>query len=112
MTTADSRRVLTSLTSVAIPFGVVLLALFLRTYRLEIVAWVPDSYDRLAATKRLLAGEFPISRIYPPGVSLLMAPFFAVFPKTLDTMQAVIVISGVCLAAIGYFWMLRLTGER
>src|SRR5687767_10920466 len=50
----------------ALLMGVVLLALFLRVYALNMVAWVPDSYDRLGDAGRLASGRLPQSTIYPP----------------------------------------------
>src|SRR5688572_6960499 len=76
------------------------------------VAWVPDSYDRLADAGRLASGRLPESTIYPPGVSVIMAPFFAVLPDSLWTMQAVIAGSGVALVLVSYRWIHTLTGER
>ena len=92
--------------------GVLGLALFLRVYALEMAAWVPDSYDRLADAGRLASGRLPESTIYPPGVSVMMAPFFAVLPDSLWTMQAVIAGSGVALVLVTYRWIHTLTGER
>src|SRR5689334_12839092 len=60
-----------------------LLALFLRLYRLDIGAWVPDSYDRLTDAVRMAHGHLPRSRIYPPGVALILMPAVALFPASL-----------------------------
>jgi len=99
-------------TDLALLIGIVLLALFLRVYALDIVAWVPDSYDRLGDAGRLASGRLPQSTIYPPGVGVMMAPFFAVLPDSLWTMQAVIAGSGVVLVLVAYRWVDSLTGER
>ena len=44
--------------SAAIPGGIVLLALFLRVYRLEIISINFDTYEQLTATKRLLSAGY------------------------------------------------------
>lgn len=98
--------------AIALPLALVALALFLRIYRLEVVAWVPDSYERLFDARLIAAGELPQSTIYPPGVALIMAPLFWFLPDTLTTMQIPIIASGVGLVAVSYAWMMRLTGDR
>jgi hypothetical protein len=94
------------------PLCLATIALFLRTYHLTLMGWVPDTYERLAATQKLLRGEFPLSPITPPGVSFVMAPFFAVLPQTVETMQAVTIAAGIGLVLIAYVAMLKLTGDR
>ena len=96
----------------AIPLSLMALALFLRIYRLEELGWVPDTYERLFDAQRLASGELPASDIYPPGASVVMAPFFLIFSDSLATMQAVIIASSVALVGISYAWMLRVTGDR
>lgn len=88
-----------------------LLALFLRTYRLSLISINFDTYEQLTATRRLLSGEFPISRIYPPGIAIIMAAPMAIFPRTLLTMQAVIICCSVALVAVSYVATRKLTGD-
>ena len=59
----------------ALPGAIVLLALFLRVYRMELEAWLPDTYEQLTASRNLVHGVFPPSDIYPPGVAVTMAPW-------------------------------------
>jgi hypothetical protein len=85
---------------------------FLRLHQLETLGWIPDSYERLEATQKLLAGDFPTSFNYPPGVAVLMAPFLAFMPDTLASMQVVIVAFGILLVALGFAIGLKLTSSR
>lgn len=95
-----------------LPLALLLVALGLRIYRLEAMAWVPDTYERLEDTRRILAGQLPHSTLYPPGVSVLMALPAAVFGASLLTMQAVTIMLGAALVLLAYFGTLRLTGDR
>jgi uncharacterized membrane protein len=110
----QTRRFLTALQvhTWGVPFILAAVALFFRTYRAELLGWLPDSYERLESAQRLLAADIPLSPIYPPGVDVIMAPFFSFLPPTLDTMQAVIVASGVLLTVVCYAAVLRLTHDR
>ncbi|MEK7692632.1 MAG: hypothetical protein AAB349_00395, partial [Chloroflexota bacterium] len=96
----------------AVPAAIVLLALLLRVFRLELHAWTPDTYEQLTAGRRLVAGEFPISVFYPPGVAITLAPAFLFFPQTLATQQGVIIGSSVVLVAVAYFAMRSATKDR
>ena len=96
----------------AVPASIVLLALFLRVYRLELQAWTPDTYEQLTAGRRLVAGEFPISVFYPPGVAITLAPAFLFFPQTLATQQGVIISASIILVAVAYFAMRSATNDR
>ena len=88
-------------------------ALFLRLYRLDgFLTYYPDSYAQLRAVENLLAGHFPVSYFYPPGVALFLAPAFALFPDTLATMQAAVLVAGLALVVVAYAATLRLTGDR
>jgi hypothetical protein len=98
--------------AIAIPLAIVALALFLRTWRLEVQGWTPDTYEQLDATKRLIAGEFPVSYLYPPGVAITMAPFLQVLPATLASMQIVIIGSSLLLVAVSYVFVVKATGDR
>src|SRR5438034_947874 len=89
-----------------------LVALALRTYNFSLLSWVPDGYEQLDATKRLLALDFPLSRIYSPGVAVVMAPFLLFLPRTLQGMQYVMIGSGVLLVPLAYLAVLRLTRDR
>jgi hypothetical protein len=98
--------------AVALPLAIVGLALFLRTCRLELDAGTPDSYEQLDAAKRLLAGDFPLSRIYPPGVAITLAPFLQILPATLASVQGVVVGASLLLVAISYVVVVKATGDR
>jgi len=98
--------------AVAVPLGIVVLALLLRTWRLELQGWTPDTYEQLAAARRLASADFPLSRIYPPGVAATMAPFFLFLPATLASMQAVIVGASLALIGVAYALVLKATGDR
>src|SRR4051794_24067285 len=78
-----------------LPLTLTLVALVLRAYRLSIIGWVPDNYEQLRATERLLRLELPLSNLYSPGIALIMAPFVALFPDDIATLQGVIVAAGV-----------------
>jgi hypothetical protein len=96
----------------AVPAAIVLLALLLRVCRLELQAWTPDTYEQLTAGRRLVAGEFPISGFYPPGVAITLAPAFLFFPQTLATLQGVIIGSSLVLVVVAYFTMRSATKNR
>jgi MFS family permease len=110
MTREAGRRV--RLLDVLLGAEILAVAAFLRLHQLETLGWIPDTYERLEATKKLLAGDLPNSSLYPPGVAVLMAPFLAFMPDTLASMQVVIVAFGVLLVALGFVIGLRLTGSR
>ena len=87
--------------------------LFLRLYRLEgFTTYYPDSYAQLRAVENLLSASFPLSYLYPPGVSLFLAPFFAVLPNSLVTLQAVVMTAGLALVAVAYAASQAATGDR
>lgn len=96
----------------AVPVAIVLLALLLRVYRLELQAWTPDTYEQLTAGRRLVAGEFPISVFYPPGVAITLAPALLFFPQTLATQQGVIIASALVLVAVAYVAVRSATTDR
>jgi hypothetical protein len=96
----------------AVPLGILALALFLRTWRFELHGWTPDTYEQLDATKRLLAGDSPLSRLYPPGIAITMAPALLILPATLASMQAVIIGASLALIAVSYVLVLKATGDR
>ncbi len=100
------------LSRAALPAAIVLVALFLRVYRMELEAWLPDTYEQLAASRNLVHGVFPTSDIYPPGVALTMAPAMLVLPQTLATMQAVIVVASLVTIALCYVAVRDATGDR
>jgi hypothetical protein len=95
-----------------VPAVLTLVALVLRTYNFSLLSWVPDGYEQLEATKRLLALDFPLSRIYSPGVAVVMAPFLLFLPRTLEGMQYVMIGSGVLLVPLAYLAVVRLTRDR
>lgn len=97
--------------SVAVPAGITALGLFLRTYRLEIISVNFDTYEQLAATTRLLSADFPISRIYPSGIAVIMAVPMSILPRTVTTMQAVIIGCSVTLPAVAYVAVRRVSGD-
>ncbi len=107
-----SARVRPMLAEAALPAAIVLLALFLRVYRLELQAWTPDTYEQLTASRNLVHGIFPLSDIYPPGVAVTMAPAMLLLPQTLATMQGVIIGSALVLVAVAYFGIRRATNDR
>jgi hypothetical protein len=98
--------------AVAVPLGIVALALLLRTWRFDLQTWTPDTYEQLAASRRLVAADFPLSGLYPPGVAATMAPFFLFLPQSLATMQVVIIGSSLVLIALSYALVLKATGDR
>lgn len=93
--------------------SVVALGLFLRLYGWDgFVTFYPDSYGQLRAAENLVSGEFPISSFYPPGVALFLAPFFALLPDTLLTMQVAIMVAGLALIVFAYLACWAATGDR
>ena len=93
--------------------GVILAGgVFLRLYNLQPFAWVPDQYERLIEAKELLSGELPDSVIYPPGVTLLLAPFVALLGPTEGTMQAMTIVFSLALVPVAYLWVWRTTSDR
>jgi hypothetical protein len=88
------------------------LAVFLRVYRLELQAWTPDTYEQLEAASRLVRGEFPLSRLYPPGVAVTLAPAFLLFPDALATMQAVIIAMSLAVVVLAYVWSRQLIDDE
>ncbi|MEX0750643.1 MAG: glycosyltransferase family 39 protein [Dehalococcoidia bacterium] len=90
-----------AITAVTLAAGFVA-AVFVRTWRLTPHARIPDTYEHMSATRRLLSGEFPLSDLYPPGVALVLAPFFAIFPDTVTTVQAAVVLFSLVLIALAY----------
>jgi hypothetical protein len=96
----------------ALPAAIVLVALFLRVYRMELEAWLPDTYEQLTASRNLVHGVLPPSPIYPPGVAVTMAPAMLLLPQTLATMQAVIVLASLVTIAVCYFGVKEATGDR
>ncbi|MEX2159197.1 MAG: hypothetical protein WEB04_07320 [Dehalococcoidia bacterium] len=88
-------------------------ALVLRLYHLvSYVAFYPDSYGQLRAAENLASLQFPISYYYPPGIALFLAPFFAVLPDSLLTMQIAILAAGLALVGVAYAWGVAATGDR
>ena len=106
-----SQRVAMLVRTAWLPLLLTLTALALRVYDLTTLSWVPDNHEQLAATERLLRLELPLSRIYPPGVAILMAPFVAIFPHDIATLQAVIVAAGVAMVPLGYVAALKITQD-
>ncbi|TAK73089.1 MAG: phospholipid carrier-dependent glycosyltransferase [Dehalococcoidia bacterium] len=100
------------LAEAALPGAIVLLALFLRAYRMELEPWLPDTYEQLTASRNLVHGVFPPSDIYPPGVAVTMAPAMLLLPQTLATMQVVIVVASLITIALCYFAVREATGDR
>ncbi len=88
-------------------------ALLLRLYGLDgFITYYPDTYAQLRAVDNLLAGEFPISYIYPPGIATALAPVFLILPDTLAAMQVAVVLAGVALIGLAYIIGRAWTGER
>ncbi len=96
----------------AVPAAVLLLALLVRTYRLQLQAWMPDTYEQLSAARALVAGHFPLSHLYPPGVAITLAPAMLLLPQTLASMQVVILAAGLILIVVAYVCTARATGDR
>ncbi|MEX0749836.1 MAG: glycosyltransferase family 39 protein [Dehalococcoidia bacterium] len=96
----------------AAPALIVCVAAFLRLYRLELQAWTPDTYEQMAAASRLIGGDFPLSRLYPPGIAVTLAPAYLIFPDTLATMQGVIVVFSLALVVLAYVWSRRMMGDE
>jgi len=93
--------------------AIVALALAVRLYNLDgLVTYYPDSYAQLRAVNNLLAGRFPPSYFYPPGIALVLAPAFAVLPNTLVTLQATILVAGIGLVLLAYVAGTSTTGDR
>ncbi len=88
-----------------------LFALLLRLMRLELQGWTPDTYEQLAAANRLTNGDIPLSRLYPPGVALTLAPAVLVGGANLLTMQIVIITASLALIAIAYTRSKIATGD-
>lgn len=105
-------RIQPRLAAAFVPGAIVLLALFLRVYRMELEAWLPDTYEQLTAARNLAHGVFPPSAIYPPGVAFTMAPAMLLLPQTLATMQAVIVIASLITIGVCYGAVKEATGDR
>ena len=88
-------------------------ALVLRLYHLEsYVTFYPDSYGQLRAAENLASLQFPVSYYYPPGIAMFLAPFFAVLPDSLLTMQIAIMAAGLALVGVAYAWCYAATGDR
>jgi hypothetical protein len=96
----------------AVPCAILLLALLLRVFHLELHASTPDTYEQMTAARRLVAGHLPLSSIYPPGVAVTLAPAFVFFPQTLATIQAVIIASSLLVVLVTYVAMRRATDDR
>ena len=96
----------------AVPAAIVLLALILRTVRLELQAWTPDTYEQMNAAHRLVAGQIPVSGFYPPGVAIVLAPAFVFFPQTLATQQSVIIAWSLVLIVVAYIAARHATPDR
>ncbi len=96
----------------AVPAAIVVVALVLRTVRLEVQAWTPDTYEQMNAAHRLVAGQLPFSGFYPPGVAIVLAPAFVLFPQTLATQQAVIIAWSLALVAVSYVAARHATPDR
>ena len=87
-------------------------AVLLRLYRLEgFITFYPDTYAQLRAVDNLFAGNFPLSQ-YPPGVALFLAPVFALFPRTILTLQITIIGVGLALVVVGYLVARVTTNDR
>lgn len=95
-----------------VPGSIVVLALLLRVVNLELQAWTPDTYEQMDAARRLVAGEFPFSVGYPPGVAITVAPAFVFLPQTLATQQGVVIASALVLVAAGYLGARSATRDR
>lgn len=86
--------------------------LFLRLYGMDgVITYYPDSYSQLRAVENLLSADFPLSYLYPPGVALFLAPFFAVLPNTLTTLQAAVTTAGIALIVVAYAASRATTGD-
>ena len=93
--------------------AIIALALALRLYHLDgLVTYYPDSYAQLRAVDNLLAGNFPTSYLYPPGIALFLAPAFAVLPNTLVALQATILVASIALVLLAYVAGSATTGDR
>jgi len=93
--------------------AVVALALALRLYHLDgLVTYYPDSYAQLRAVDNVLSARFPVSYLYPPGISLVLAPLFIVLPNTLVALQATILVAGIALVLLAYIAGAATTGDR
>jgi hypothetical protein len=108
---AAAARVWPAVRAAAVPAAIVLLALFLRVFRLELQAWTPDTYEQMNAAHRLVSGQFPISTFYPPGVAVVLAPAFVLFPNTLATQQAVVITSSLVLVVAMYLGAKHATSD-
>lgn len=98
--------------SAAAPVVLLAIALLVRMLNYAPHGWAPDTYEQLRASHRLLAGDFPLSRIYPPGVAVTMAPAFLFLPQSIGTMHFVNTIAAVALAGVLYFRLAAATGDR
>ena len=108
---AAAARAWPAIRAAAIPASIVLVALFLRVFRLELQAWTPDTYEQMTAAHRLVSGQFPLSTFYPPGVAVTLAPAFVLFPQTLATQQAVVIAASLVLVVAAYVGTRRATPD-
>jgi hypothetical protein len=98
--------------SATVPVALLALALLVRVVNYAPHGWVPDTYEQLRASHRLVAGQFPLSRIYPPGVAVTMAPAFLVLPQSIGTMHLVNTMAALGLAGVLYVRVASDTGDR
>ncbi|MGB2694886.1 MAG: hypothetical protein WBD55_06810 [Dehalococcoidia bacterium] len=102
-----------SLLRVAPLLGVLSVGLFLRLYAMgTFVTIYPDTYGQLQSVTNLLSGDLPLSYLYPPGIALFLAPFFALLPDTLETMHIAILFAGMALIVVAYVGCTATTGDR
>lgn len=93
--------------------AILAMALFLRLFRLNgFITFYPDTYGQMRAADNLVLGHIPITYLYPPGVALILAPFFALFPRDLTTLQTVIMAAGLALVGLAYCATAAATGDR
>lgn len=104
-------RLVSRLRSLAPLLILLAIAIFMRTYRMEISGWLPDTYDRLIDAERLAHGKLPISQVAPPGAAIILAPAFLIFPATFATMQAVVIAAGVGLVGVAYALVWRVARD-
>jgi len=67
----------------------------LRLFNFTPIGWIPDTYDRISATQTFLGHFSAPSKLYPPGPVFLLAPFFALLPDSLQTVEIVVSLSGI-----------------
>lgn len=96
--------------------AVLLLALVvgsaLRLLNFAPIGWIPDTYERLSVTQAFLNDFDASSKLYPPGPVILLAPFFAVLPNSLNTVALAVSLFGIATILSAFFVAKDVTNRR